>query len=199
MSFRRACSVAAAVLAAFVLTGCFVVSKNMPAGMDTKVDERLIGTWQGIDADGKEPDDVFLHFQKPEENAPLRLIWVEDRNYQVYEVTTGRAGNKNVFAAKIIHPLDKAAEDKLPLGYYLGFYEVAANGTDITFRLLEAEKVGALIKKGVLKGNAPARKYDMAELTGSPAEIAKFLASPDAAAAVSDEPAHLRRLPPYKK
>lgn len=198
MTFMRACSVVAAVFAAFVLSGCFVVSKNLPAGTGPINDDRLVGAWQGIDNDGGEPDDAYLHFQKPDEDKPLRLVWVEERNYQVYEVTTMRIGNKNVFAATILFPLEKTGDESIPVGIYLGFYEVNANGNEIVFHLLDAEKVGALIQSGAVKGIKPPRKYDMATLTGSPTELARFLASPEADAARA-EPARLRRLMPTKK
>jgi len=198
MAFRRACSVVAAVFAALVLSGCFVVSKNLPAGTGPINDDRLVGAWQGIDSDSGEPDDVYLHFQKPEEDKPLRLIWIEDRNYQVYELATMRIGNKNVFAATLLTPLEKS-RDEIPAGRFLGFYEVNGNGTEVVFHLLDSQKVGELIGRGVVKGIKPPGKYDFATLTGSPAELARFLASPEADAARSDEPARLRRLPPVKK
>ncbi len=77
-------------------------------------------------------------------------------------------------------------------GYFIGFYEV--KGDRATFQLLDNEKVGDLIAKGKLQGTRKPGKYEMAMLTGSPAELAAFLGSPDAQAARTDEPATLRRL-----
>jgi len=197
MTFRHACSVVAAVVAAFALSACFTISKNAPTGAGPINDERLVGAWRGVDADsGKEEEDAFLHFQKPSDDAPLRLVWVEDRNYQVYEVRTMKIAGKNVFAAKLLTPLDKS-DDEIPDGYFLGFYDF--KGDDIVFQLLDADKIGKLIEKGVVKGIKPARNYDMAQLTGSPEELARFLASPEADAARIDEPARLRRIARGKK
>lgn len=189
---RRAGALAALLIAAVVLTGCFVVSKNLPAGSGPIADERLIGAWRGLDAeDGKEAD-AFLHFLKPDRDEPFKLVWVEDRNYQVYEVHTMQIGGKNVFAAKIL-TMPEGKEGEIPEGYYLGFYDVKS-ADEVVFHLLDAKKVGELIERGRVKGIKPPRQYDWATLTGSPEEIARFLASPEAAAALMDGPAHIRRI-----
>jgi hypothetical protein len=198
MTIQRACAFVAVAVVALALSGCFVVSKNLPAGMSAAIDPRLVGTWQGFDAESKEPDEAYLHFQEPHDGAPLRLVWVEDRNYQVYDVMTMRVGTRNVFAAKLLAPPEALQDGEIPQGFYLGFYDVAPNGMDLSFSLFDAEKIGELIKKGALKGTAPPKKYDMATLTGSPAELARFLASPDAQAALVDDPARLHRLSPLK-
>lgn len=192
MTLRHACSVVAVTCAAFILAGCFVISKNLPAGSGPN-DQRLVGTWQGIDATDNKPSDTFLHFLKDEEGKPIRLVWVEDK-YQIYDVTTLRIGTKNVFAATIVEPKVKAKEDGIPLGYHIGFYEVSANASEVVFYLLDADKVGDMISKGRVKGIKPPGKYDFATLTGSPDELARFLAAPEADAARIKDPAKLRRI-----
>ena len=192
MTIKRAYSIAASLCAAMFLSGCFVVTNNLPAGSGSINDDRLVGDWRGLDnGDGKDAD-VYIHFQKPDPNKPLRVVWVEDRSYQIYELTTMHIGAKDVFAAKLIGP-QEASKD-IPNGYFVGFYEV--KGNEAVFHLLDADKVGELIGRGVVKGIKPPAKYDMATLTGSPTDLARFLGSPEAAAAVADEPARLRRLPP---
>ncbi len=197
MTFRRACSVVAAIAAAVLLSACFTISKNLPAGTGPINDDRLVGAWRGVDGDSGTDADAFLHFQKPDDNAPLRLVWVEDRNYQVYEVRTMQIGGKNVFAAKLLTPLDKT-DGEIPEGYYLGFYEFKSPG-EVKFWLLDADKVGKLIESGKVKGVKPPRSYDITTLTGSPTELARFLASADGDAARIDEAATIRRLPAGKK
>jgi hypothetical protein len=192
MTLQRACSFVLVVLTAVVLSGCFVVSKNLPKGEGPIADERLIGAWRGFDKDDQKDAEAFLHFLKPDRGEPLKLVWVEDRNYQVYEVRTMVIAGKNVFAAKLLTPLLDAKRDEMPDGYYLGYYEM--NGDEVSFNLLEAEKIGELIKAGKVKGTAPLKKYDFATLTGSPAELAAFLASPEAQAAAAEDPAIIHRL-----
>jgi hypothetical protein len=199
MTIGKVFALCAAVCAALVLTGCFVVSKNLPAGQAVN-DERLIGTWMAVDEGGGTADDSpFLHFQKPTDaGRPLRLVWVEDNGYQVYDLVTLRIGAKHVFAAKLTGPEEVTAKKEMPTGYYLGFYEVT--GTEAVFQLLDSEKIGALIGKGAVKGIKPPRKYDFATLTGSPQELARFLASPQADAARVEDATRLRRVhPPLKK
>lgn len=191
MNFWRLMSAAAVACAALLLSGCFVISKNLPAGTQIGADERLVGAWRGFDNDEKKNADAFLHFLAPDKGAPMKLVWVEDRNYQVYEVQTMRIGQKNVFAAKIVTPMAEM-RGEIPDGYFVGFYDV--KGDDISFNLLDAEKVGALIQSGKVKGIKPPGKYDFATLTGSPTDLARFLASPEASASLAEEPAHLHRL-----
>lgn len=193
MTVHRVISALAVACVAFVLSGCFVVASNVPSGKRVD-DDRLVGAWQGYDKDDKKPADAFLHVQKNEEDKNLRLIWVEDKGYQVYAVTTLRIGDKNVFAAEIVEPKQKAKDDDIPLGYHIGFYEMNSKGDELTFWLLDAEKVGEMIAKGKVKGKKPGSKYDFATLTGSPDELAKFLASRDADAARIKDPAVIRRI-----
>jgi len=199
MTLHRALGALVALCAALILSGCFVISKDLPAGDGPINDDRLVGTWQGVNADNDEPADAFLHFQKHDDQKPLRLVWVEDKGYQVYDVTTRRIGTKHVFAAMIIEPKAKAKEDGVPLGYHLGYYEVSANGNEITFYLLDGDKVSEQISKGRLKGIMPPKKYDFTTLTGSPDELARFLASPEGDAARVKDPAKLRRVSTGRK
>ena len=88
---------------------------------------------------------------------------------------------------------DDGDKDEMPDGYFLGFY--AFNGADeMTFTPLDADKVNDMIKAGKVKGVGAKRKYDFVTLTGSPAEIAAFLGSPEAQEAGIDDPAVLHRL-----
>jgi hypothetical protein len=125
-------------------------------------------------------------------------VWVENDKFQIYEVRTMVIGGRNVFAAAIVEPKVEAEKDGIPIGFYLGFYEFKSPDY-LVFHLLDAKKVGELIDKGVVKGIKPPRQYDMTTLTGSPAELARFLASAEAYAARLDDPAHLRRIAAGKK
>src|SRR5262245_27657292 len=105
MTFRHACAVLAAAALSVVLSACFVVSKELPASTGAIADERLVGAWRGLDADDGKDSEAFLHFLKPDRDEPMKLVWVEDRTYQVYEVRTMQVGGKHVFAAKLLTPL----------------------------------------------------------------------------------------------
>lgn len=191
---RRIIALATITLATLALTGCFVVATNVPAGTGPINDPRLEGTWRGLDTNGGGDSNTFLTFQRIDDQKPLRLVWVERNDLQIYDLITRRVGKRDVFAAMMTGPTDQLAKMKPdePRGYFLGFYEV--NGDKVSFHMLDSKKIGDLITKRKLKGIPPKGQYDMATLTGSPAELAAFLASPDAEAAQAKEPAMLRRI-----
>ena len=190
---RRAAALAAIILTTLALTGCFVVTKNVPAGQPV-LDGRLIGTWRGLDDEGAKETEAFLSFQKYDDHKPLRLVWVEGKGYQLYDVITMRIANRNVFVATLTGPEEALKEKDMAAGHFIGFYELA--GDSLRFWPLDSEKIGKLIQAGKLKGSRGPGKWEMATLTGTPQELAAFLASPDALAAQIDEPAKLRRLTP---
>lgn len=198
MTFRQAAAALVLVAAALVLSGCFVVAKNAPTGSGPINDERLVGAWGGFDTDDQKEAEAYLHFLRPDPDKPLRLVWVEGDKFQVYEVRTMVIGGRNVFAAMIVEPKMEAEKDGVPLGYYIGFYEFRQEN-HLVFSMLDAKKVADLIDKGVVKGIKPPRQYDMTTLTGSSAELTRFLASPQAMAARVEDPAHLRRISQAKK
>jgi hypothetical protein len=191
---RRIIALATITLATLALTGCFVVATNVPQGTGPINDPRLEGTWRGLDTNGGGDSNAFLTFQRIDEQKPLRLVWVEGKDLQIYDLITRRVGKRDVFAAMMTGPADQLAKMKPdePRGYFVGFYEV--KGDKVSFHLLDSKKIGDLITNRKLKGTAPKGQYDMATLTGSPAELAAFLASPDGQAAQAKEPAMLRRI-----
>lgn len=176
--------------AALFLGGCFVTATNMPAGRGPINDEALVGNWQGLDSDSGKPEAVFLHFQKTDLYKPLRLVFVDGNEYTIYEMATTRVGNRAVFYATVLEP--EKARNETKGGSFLGYYETT--GTTATFWLLDAEKVSELIRQGKVRGTPGPAKYDIAKLTGSPAELATFLASADGWASRMEDPARLRRI-----
>ena len=176
--------------AALFLGGCFVTATNMPAGRGPIRDEALVGNWQGLDSDSGKPEAVFLHFQKTDLNKPLRLVFVDGNEYTIYEMATTRVGNRAVFYATVLEP--EKARNETKGGSFLGYYETT--DTTATFWLLDAEKVSELIRQGKVRGTPGPAKYDIAKLTGSPAELAAFLASAEGWASRMEDPARLRRI-----
>jgi hypothetical protein len=195
MTQNRTRAVAAVVGAAFAMSGCYVESTNLPDAPQF-LDDRLVGTWQGVD-DNK-PVDVYVHFQQLEGQNALRVIWVDnsrsdaDDGFAVYELTTMRVGNKHVFAATGLQAGQEAEEHGKSGCYVLGFYEV--KGSEAAFYLLERDKIEAPISRGVVKAVEPPNRYDFVSLTGSPTELAGFLASPDAEGARTTDVLRVRRL-----
>ena len=160
------------------------------AGSGPINDDSIVGSWRGLDDDSRAEESVFIHIQKPSAEKPLRVVFVEGKDLQIYEMHTTKVGSHNVFAAKATDEGDKAED--IGDGYLIGYYEI--KGRDLFFYLLDADKVRGLIKAGKLKGNPGDGKFSLAQLTGSPTEVAAFLASQDGWLARVDEPARLRRL-----
>ena len=191
---RRIASLALVATAAFALSGCFVTSQNLPAGFGDAGDPRLAGTWRGIDGhDGKDVD-TYAHVLQ-HAGKPMSLVWVENKDHRDYELRTAVIGNRNVFAAKVLGPQEALTDDRSP-GWILGFYEYDGP-SGIKLWLLSSSAIEELIKKGLVKGTSSG-PLGTATLSGSPEEVAAFLASPEAYGARMREAAKLRRLTQYQ-
>lgn len=183
-----------ALAATLFLTGCFVTSDQKPLQQGPVNDEALVGDWRAVDAESGKLLNAFIHIQKTDEAAPLRVVFVEDDDYAIYELVTTQAGTRKVFTLKAMEP--EEARKELAGGYMLAYYEVG--GDELRFHLLDAEKVNALIRKGKLSGTAGTKEYDAARLSGPSADITKFLASVEGWNTRTDEPARMRRMHPEK-
>ena len=177
MLIRRLCSIAAVFCAAVFLSGCYVLSSVAPKA--DAFDTRLAGFWAGLD-EGKPTPGTFLQFVEGTEKKEPRLVLTSPKGVAVYDLRTVRNGKGGAFAIKVIMTDDK---DDAPSGYILGFYEV--RGRDLWMTILDSDKVGALVDAGKVKGTKGEGKYFDVTLTGTPEEVAQFLASPEARAAVS--------------
>jgi hypothetical protein len=177
--------------ATLLLGGCYVATKNLPAGAEF-IDTQLVGAWEALNEDGKPSGDAtFLHFLKGDEGKPLTVVMVDDHSANTYEMRSIKLGKRQVFALK---PLTSTThEPQSETNYILGFYEV--KGPDLSFNLLDAKKLKALVEANKVKGVAEKSDYGKVTLTGSPQEVADFLANADLATIVGGEkPARARRL-----
>jgi hypothetical protein len=200
MLLRRLHAAAVVLAATVLLTGCFVASKNLPDGRGPVADQRLVGAWEGIDDGDHNPttDAVVLTFQMTSPTRPLQLTWSEDNKRLTYDVYTRQYGAHMGFAARLTGPAEAQKEDETNGGYFLGYYEFTPSGEGLMFYLLDKKKVAPLIASGKLNGDPGKSEYAMSILNGSSSDIGRFLASPEAYAARSEDPAKLRRLPPSK-
>ncbi len=181
------------VAAAIFLSGCYVATQKLPAGED-KIDEQLIGAWQALDNEGKPTNDAaFLHFLKPGDEAkPMTMVFVDDGTTTIYEMHSIKVGKRMMFALKIMMSTQKGAESEEP-DYILGFYEV--KGDNLTFNLVGAKQVKALMDAGKIKGTGGKKDYDKITLTASPQELADFFANTDMSQLIGeDKPARARRV-----
>ena len=173
-----------------LLGGCFVTAANRPIQQGPVNDESIVGDWRGVEESSGEEQDAFIHIQRPDENAPLRVVFVEGKDYGVYEMTTTTAGNRKVFALRGLAPEDTVKETGNE--YMLGYYET--RGNELFFYPLDSETVSNLIRAGKLAGVPGAKTYDSARLTGSPADLTRFLASDEGWAARIGDASRMRRI-----
>jgi hypothetical protein len=140
MAQNRTRAVAAVVFTAFAMFGCYVDSKNLPDAPQF-LDDRLVGAWQGVDAETNRPVDFYVHFQQLKGQNALRVIGVDntssdvDNGFAVYQLTTLRVGNKHVFAAIGLQAGQETEEHGKSGSCVLGFYEV--KGSEAFFYLLK--------------------------------------------------------------
>jgi len=187
---NRLVAQALTLAATLFLAGCYVIADNKPLQQGPQADEAIIGDWRSIDETTGKETNAFLHIQRPTDDGPLRLVFVEDKDLSVYTLTTTRAGNRRVFSAVV------ELGDDAPKGALLGYYEV--EGDDLRFHLMDAEKISALIRAGKVAGIPAAKAYDTARLTASAAELSQFLASEDAWNARVSDASRMRRMRPQE-
>ena len=188
MIIRRLCAIAAVFSAAVFLSGCYVMSTSAPK--TDGFDQRLAGRWAGLN-DGKVAPGRFIYFVEGTQKKEPRMVLVGAEGVAVYDLRTIRSGKGGIFAAKTIMTDDK---DDTPPGYVLGVYEI--RGRNLWFNVFDSDKVGALVDAGKVKGTKSEGKYFDVTLTGSPEDVAAFIASPEARATVTGEGSILaRRMP----
>lgn len=186
---RRAGAIVAVVAAAFVLSACFVVSTVPPK--TTGFDQRLIGFWEGL-SDGK-PTGTILQFVEGTDKKEPRMIAAHARGIAVYDLRTLKAGARGgAFAARVMMSDDP--DDNIPDGYLLGLYEI--RGNTLWISILNSADVGALVDAGKVKGVKTKGAFFDVTLTGTPEEIAAFLASPDARTSIGEGTILARRMAP---
>ena len=84
------------VAATLFLTGCIVTSDRKPLQQGPVNDEALVGDWRAVDAESGKLLNAFIHIQKIEEAALLRVVSVKDNDYVIHELAATQAGGRKV-------------------------------------------------------------------------------------------------------
>ena len=184
MTVLNALRLSAVLAVSLALSACFVTTQQMPAGTGPINDDALVGKWQGVDGDTNQPQNTFFTITKTGRDAPLHMVMLDDGKQSEYDIRTTQVNGQHILVARVTAPEEAIKESGG--GAYIAYYE--ATPEQLTFYLLDAEKVRAFIKSGKLKGNPGEKQYDIAELTGSPQEVAAFLGSPEGIASRVDGP-----------
>lgn len=198
MQMRHLRSVIAAFVASVMLSGCYVYSTVPPAPNGPVVDERLVGTWVGLDEKGKPVANAFLHFIIPKDDGPFRMISSQTDDFGVFDLHTVKLPGRRAFAVRKVYPAapagSKVAVDDNK--YMLGVYDI--RGDKLVIRILLPEKLRPFVHANKVKGIVEPGTYGDVTLTGSPDEVTRFLVSPEAEAALGETHTLARRLPPQR-
>jgi hypothetical protein len=108
----------------------------------------------------------------------------------VFEVHTAQASSKRVFAVRKIAARVRAETEPDADKYVLGAY-----GDTLVIRVFEPDKLRDAVAASRVRGTAGTGNFASVTLTGSPDEVIRFLASPEADAALSKPHPLARRLP----
>jgi hypothetical protein len=194
---RHLSAVVATAVAALVLFGCSLESVSPPAPNGPAFDDRLLGTWYGIDERGKPRANAFLHFIKLKDGGgPMHMLLTETGDYGVFELHTAQLPGKRAFAMRKLHPPadPEGTRSAEYTKFTLGVYDIRGNA--LVIRLYAPEKLRAAIDAKSVKGTIETGNFASATLTGSPEEVTRFLSSPEADAALGEPRTLARRLPP---
>jgi hypothetical protein len=191
---RHLHAVVATAVAAFFLFGCNLYSLSPPAPNGPAFDDRLVGTWYGLDEHGKPVANAFLHFIKPKDGGPMHMVLTATDEYGVNELHTAQLPGKRAFAMRKLHPAadPEGTRSDEHTKFTLGVYAIRNNA--LVIRLYNPEKLRAAIDAKRVTGTIETGNYASATLTGSPEEVTRFLASPEADAALGEPFTLARRL-----
>jgi hypothetical protein len=170
------------------LSGCYVTSRNLPASTGPAVDERLVGAWRALNEDGKPNPSAYLHFLNGADGQPLTFVFIDERNWSAYDLTSLQVGKRRMFAAK----QRQAMKDKPEPNYILGFYEV--KGDMLEFSLINPDTLKAAINAREIKGRIDAKQSDKVILAASPQELATYFANTDMKKLVMEQMSKAERI-----
>ena len=153
---------------ATLLSGCMVTFTNsLPNSQPTGRDERLFGTWEGLDQEGN--------------HALIRFEGGSNRETKV--TFTGSSGFRNVDFRMVTTKIEGRDYMVLTLAgpgndkeHIIAKY-VLKDG-ELMICIIDVQKVKAAIAKGNLKGEVGQSLESGATITASPKEILAFLKSP---------------------
>lgn len=150
-----------------VFSGCVVSFTNpLPASQPTRLDERLLGKWEGTDEHGNNMSARFERGSKRE--TVVSLPGLGDQDSELRMVSTSISGTDYMIL--------RVNDPQRGKDYVIGRYSIADD--KLTVCLLNADKVKQAIKRGELKGGVDSSQWGGAVITESPRRIMALLKSP---------------------
>lgn len=190
MILNRVSGFVALVVAALTLSGCFVTSANRVDGTGVDADPALVGTWRGVDEDGKIEKDVFLHVIAHKTGEGLGLALIDKDSFMILDGTTVQAGPHRYLNATLKEMAAVSAEDRALLGLHIVRYQV--KGKSLKLWLLDAAKITDAVEDGMIKGQVEGSGMTKSvRLTASSEDLNAFFSRPDAAQYFQEKPASL--------
>lgn len=192
MTLSRIRALAVLAFAALTLSACFVVSNNRVDGTGVDADPALIGTWRGLDEDGKVEKGMFLHVIAHKSGEGLGLALIDDNSFMILDATTVQAGPYRYLNATIKDMPGTSDADRALLGLHIVRYEV--KGKTLKLWLLSAPEVTRAVESGLLKGTTEGSGMSKTvRLTASSEELNAFFSKADSSQYFADKPATLVR------
>jgi hypothetical protein len=192
MILNRIGALAALALMAATLTACFVTTVHPVDGSGVDADPALVGTWRGLDEDGKIEKDVFLHVIVHKTGEGLGLALIDKDSFMILDGTTVQAGPHHYLNTSFKDMPGMSQEDRALMGLHIVKYEV--KGKRLNLWLLDSTKVTDAVEDGKIKGRVEGSGMTKSvQLTASSEELNAFFSKPDAAQYFQDKPAALVR------
>ncbi len=158
-----------AIVSPTFLSGCVVSFTNpLPSTQPTRVDERLLGEWEGKDEAGTQTWVRITKASGHEMDVSLRGF-PDFENTKLRVLTTSISGS-DYMIIRVGDP--DRRKDYMIAKYTLG-------DDKLTVCMLNAQKIKEAIKKRTLKGNVGDAQWGGAVITESSNHIVKFLTSPN--------------------
>lgn len=194
MFAHRLLSLMVVIFMSIALSGCYVYALAPPASSGPTIDPRLEGAWYGLDEKRKPAANAFLHFITPKAGGPMRMVSTQTGDYGVFELHTMKIGRNQVFAIrKFDGPVAGGAKvADSTAKYMLGAYEI--RGDTLMVRVYQPESLRAAVASRTVSGVIEGTNFPSVTLNGSPQDVARFLATPQADAALGEPYPLARRL-----
>jgi hypothetical protein len=192
MRLNRLGALITLALTSLILSACFVTSDNRVDGTGPDADPALVGTWRGLDDEGKIEKDVFLHVIAHKTGEGLALALIDKDSFMILDGTTVQAGPHRYLNATFKDMPGTSKEDRALLGLHIVRYEV--KGKTLRLWLLDSTKIPDAVEDGLIKGQIEGTGMTKSvRLTASSEELNAFFSKPDAAKYFQDKPASLVR------
>ena len=177
--------IALIALATLALGACYPPTTSHPIGTVSglKPDPALTGLWKGVSIEPGERG-VYFHFL-PRLDGNIEAVVVQagdkpDGDWNLFSLTTGRAGANRFMNARMISTNGKP-EDDFPGGTIPVLYRIDSKGR-MTLYMMDEKSTKTAIAGGAIAGTIEKGEYGDSVITADGPALDKFMATPAARA-----------------